>query len=333
MATPRVGVLAFLRDYKPFDANIDNGRVVVFCVPGSTVTFPDGSVQTVDDNSVVLPNHAAALPRAFVGIMQGDGAQGNPYVATPIDLLSDNTVSVQKNELPEAALKPNTAIQIGDPVGYDPADPGYVQKHVDGTTVYIGTSQTTVSAAASVQLILIELCCARDIPTGMISEIVAPGAAVTNTVTETVLATKSIPAALLIPGRKLRVRGLTNVSGVNSGDKLIVAGYFHKTSVAFNGSGSIKFFTTPTAGGGTAVNLNDQVVAEFDVDLHSATKAVFAGARSIGALGTASLISDGKQDEQTVDLSVPNSISITATWNAAQTADVVSQTAFSVELV
>lgn len=333
MATPRVGVLAFLRDYKPFDANIDNGRVVVFCAPGSTVTFPDGSVQTVDDNSVVLPNHAAALPRAFVGIMQGNGQQANPYVATPIDLLSDNTVSVQKNELPEAALKPNTAIQIGDPVGYDPADPGYVQKHVDGSTVYIGTSQTTVSAAASVQLILIELCCARDIPTGMISEIVAPGTAVTNTVTETVLATKSIPVALLIPGRKLRVRGLTNVSGINAGDKLIVAGYFHKTSVAFGGAGSVKFFTTPTAGGGTAVNLNDQVVAEFDIDLHSATKAVFAGARSIGALGTVSLISDGKQDEQNVDLSVPNSISFTATWNAAQTADVVSQTAFSVELV
>lgn len=333
MATPRLGVLAFLRDYKPFDPNIDNGRVVVFCAPGSTVTFPDGSVQTVDDNSVVLPNHAAALPRAFVGIMQGNGQQGNPYVATPIDLLSDQTVTIQKNELPEAALKPNTAIQIGDPVGYDPADPGYVQKHVDGTTVYIGTSQTTVGAAASVQLILIELCCARDIPTGMISELTAPGANVTNTVTETVLATKSIPAALLVPGRKLRVRGMTNVSSINAGDKLIVAGYLHKSSVAFNGSGSVKFFTTPTSGGGTAVNLNDQVVAEFDIDLHSLTKATFAGSRSIGALGTAQMVSDGKQGEQTVDLSVANSVSFTALWNAASTSDIASQTAFSVELV
>lgn len=333
MATPRTGVLAFTRDYRPFDANIDNGRVVVFTVPGSTVTFPDGSVQTVDDNSVVLPNHAAALPRAFAGIVQGNGQQGNIYVATPIDLLSDNTITTQKNELPEAALKPNVAVQIGDPIGYLPTDPGYVTKHVDGTTIRIGVSQTTVAASASVQLILIELCACGGYPVGVISELTAPGTAVTNTTTETVLATISVPAALLTPGRKLRVKGLSNVSGVNPGDKLIIAGYFHKSSVAYNGTGNKKFFTTPTGTGGTAVSANDQSVQNFDIDLHSATAAVFSGARSLGALGTATMVSDGLQGEQTVDLSVANSVSITATWNAASTSDVVSQTALSVELV
>lgn len=333
MATGPVSEIALWRDYNPFDANIDLGRVVVFCLPGSTVTFPDGTVKTVGDMSVVLPNHAAALPRAFAGIMQGNGENGNIYVATPLDLLSDNTVPVQKSLLPTAALKPNTAIQIGDPVGYAPTDPGYVQKHVDGSTVRIGTSQTTVAASTAVQQILIELCACGGYPVGVISELVAPGTAVTNTTTETVLATISVPAALLIPGRKLRVKGLSNVSGVNSGDKLILAAYFHKSSVAFGGAGSVKFGTTPTAGGGTAVTAADQSVQAYDIDLHSATAAVFSGARSLGALGTATMVSDGRQGELAVDLSVANSVSITALWNAASTSNVVSQTALSVELV
>ena len=122
MATPAVRELALLRDYRPFDPNADNGRVLVFCVPDSTVTFPDSSVQTVDDMSVVLPNNAVALPRAFAGLLQASGKQGNPYVATPIDLLSDNTIAVQKSWLPTAALKPTTAIQIGDPIGIEIGD-------------------------------------------------------------------------------------------------------------------------------------------------------------------------------------------------------------------
>lgn len=333
MATPAVRDFALVRDFHPFDANIDHGLVVVFCLPGSTVRFPDGTVQTVNDMSVVLPNNAVALGRAFAGICQGNGVQGNVYVTTPTDLLSDNTLAVQKSWLPEAALKPNTAIQIGDPVGYDPADPGYVQKHINGTTVKIGTSQTTATATASVQLILIELNHTGGITTGVYGEIVAPGAAVTNTTAETVLATISVSASALVPGRKVRVRGLTNVSGVNAGDKLIIAGYFHKTAAGFAGGGSLKFFTTPTGAGGTAVSAADQSVQEFDIDLHSLVAATFAGSRSLGALRTATMTSDGMQGEQVVDLTVANSVSITATWNAANVADIVSQTAFSVEIL
>lgn len=333
MATPAVRDFALVRDYRPFDPNIDHGRVVVFCLPGSTVVFPDGSTQTVDDMSVVLPNNAVALGRSFAGICQGNGVQGNIYVATPIDLLSDNTITIQKSWLPEAALKPNSSIQIGDPVGYDPADPGYVQKHINGTTVRIGTSQTTVSSSTAVQLILIELSFSSGLAVGVFSEILAPGTAVTNSTTETVLTTKSVPAALLQPGRKLRIRGLTNVSGVNAGDKLIVAGYLHKTSVAFGGAGSLKFFTTPTSGGGTAVTVNDQSVQEFDIDVHTAVAATFAGSRSLGAFRTATMISDGLQGEQTVDFSVANSVTFTALWNNANASNIVSQTAFSIEIL
>lgn len=336
MATPAVRELALLRDYNPFDANADIGRVMVFCVPGSTVTFPDSSVRTVGDMSVVLPNHAAALPRAFAGLFQGSGKQGNPYVATPVDLLSDATIAVQKSWLPTGALKPNTAIQIGDPIGYDPADPGYVQKHVDISTVRIGTSQTTAAATSYVQQILVELTySAGSSNTGLYYELLAPGTVLTNSTTETALVTKSIPAALLAAGRKLRIRGMTSVVGVNAGDKLIVAGYLHKTSVAFNGAGSVKFFTTPTAGGGTAVSANDQSVQAFDIDIHTLTAAVFAGARSIGALGTATMISDGLVGEQTVDLAATGGTSITFTgvWNAANAANQTRQNSFSIEIL
>lgn len=325
--------LALVRDLQPFDANIDNGRVVVFCTPGSTVTFPDGTVKTVDDNSVVLPNHAAALPRAFAGIFQGNGKNGNPYVATPLDLLSDNRIAVQKSWIPACALKPNTAIQIGDQVGYDPTGAGYVQKHVDGTTVRIGVAQETVASSAQVQLFLVELTPAASVTSGMISELLAPGSDVTNTTTETALAAINVPKQFLMPGRKLRVRGQSNISGVNSGDKIILSIYFHKSSVAFGGGGSLRFMQTATAGGGTAVSTGQQSRQDFDIDLHSLTKAVFSGTGTLGTIGTAQQLMYGMVGEQTVDLSVDNTVTVTATWSAANAANIVSQTALSVELV
>lgn len=326
--------LALVRDLNPFDANIENGRVVVFCAPGSTVTFPDGTVRTADNNSVVLPNHAAALPRAFAGIFQGNGKNGNPYVSTNLDLLSDSRIAVQKTWIPCGALKPNTAIQIGDPVGYDPTGAGYLQKHVDGTTVRIGVAQETVSSSAQVQLFMVELTPAAAINSGMISELLAPGANVTNTTTETALAAINVPKQFLLPGRKLRVRGHSDIPTVNAGDKLILSMYFHKSSVSFSGSGSVRFMQTPTAAGGTAVSGSNQSRQDFDIDLQTLIAAVFSGSRALGAIGTATQIMDGlATGPQAVDLSVDNTVTITATWNAANATNVVRQTALSVELV
>lgn len=339
MASQAVREFALVRDcYRPLDANIKYGRVVVFAQSGSTVTLADGTVLTADDNSVVLPNHANALPRACAGIYQANGLQGNIYVATPLDLYSDNTAFVQKDWLPEAGLAPNSGtITIGDELGYDPSEatnPGTLKRHVDGSTVKCAVAQGTYATSSSVQIILVQLLPAQAFERGGVwSSLAAPGATLTDTTTETALAASaSIPASMLSQIKEILIDGMTDITGVNGTDKLIVAGYFHPASVAFGGAGSIKFFTTPTAGGGTSPTVNDQWVQRFVLDLHSATAFVASGARSLGTLGTATMISDGLQGEQVYDSSVAWKITITGKYAAASVSNTVRQQTLTVRL-
>jgi hypothetical protein len=335
MATPPVREFALRRDYTPSDANIDYGLAVVFAVKGSTITLADGSTRVADDMTVVLPNNANALPRAFAGFMQGTGEQGNIYVTTPLDLLSDNRIDVEKDWLPEAILAPDAFCTIGDELGYDPADtanPGTLQKHVSGVTVKCAIAQGTYQASSDPQTILVQAIPPDAVSRGGVYDINGTGSNLTNTTTETVLSTIALPQAILPQIQELLIESISDVSSVNAGDKLIVAVYFHPTSVVFNGTGSAKVATTATAGGGTVAVANDQIIFRLALGLTGDTTFTALGSSSFGQLGAASTLSAGLQGQQTWNDAVGWSISVTGKYNAASASNIVRQQSLAVRV-
>jgi len=317
------------------DANIDYGLVVVFAVKGSTITLADGSTRVADDMTVVLPNNANALPRAFAGFMQGTGQQGNIYVATPLDLLSDNRIDCEKDWLPEAVLAPDAFCTIGDELGYDPADtanPGTLQKHVSGVTIKCAIAQGTYQASSDPQTILVQAIPPDAVSRGGVYDINSTGSNLTNTTTETALTTVALPKGILPQIKEILIDSISDVSSVNAGDKLIVAVYFHPTSVAFNGTGSIKVATTPTAGGGTVAVANDQIIFNLVLGLTADTTFTALGTSSFGQLGSASVVSAGLQGQQVWDDSVGWSVTVTGKYNAASSSNIVRQQSLSVRV-
>lgn len=323
MLNDAVLTLALRRDYRPLDANIDVGRVVVFAT--GTVTTPLGATVVADSNCVVLPNSSYAISRAFAGIAQSNGKQGNIYVSTPTDIDADISEDfIKDNGLPLAALKANSAITIGDPVGYDPTGAGVVERHVDGRTVRIGIAQQTMSSSSDIQLFPIQLAPAGSWSAGVYSSLLAVGSAVSNTATETALCYQDIPANVLRAVRQISVDAVQKVYG--TANTLRLRGYLHKSSVAFDGSGSLTLFDS----GALAVTAGDLGQQRFTLDLMSLVLVSANGSQVLDAAGSA-LLSMGLP-ASAWDGSVSNRITITALWGGTSATDDVRAEAFTLSL-
>lgn len=156
--------------------------------------------------------------------------------------------------------------------------------------------------------------------------ITAAGTAVSNTTTETSMATWSIAANELQPNKVYRISGAVRSTATNSTDTLAV---------------TIRFGTSATMASNTSVfataavdQVNDDVaIFAFDLHVHSNTRAVVSGFISDADAEGSKLLGSVYQ-VLTIAKDTAYRLDITATWSVANAGNSCQAEAFSVlELV
>lgn len=284
--------------------------------PDAATAIPGGYVvantSATDDHYVSLPNSASVLNggRAFAGISQGF----NTTTATGGTQIPDNGLPCAVDGIAKAALKANTACQVGQDAAYDPADGGVVVPYTNQKQVKIGKFVDTRASNAAVQLVGVLLTpgAASGVGDGLLM-FADPQAGTASSTSEIAYsnATLTIPANFLKAGDVIEYGAALDVSSQNGTDKLVVRWKIGSTTIV----------QTPTAydpGTGDDIILRGSIA--FDEIGATATPNCY-GTLIYGAAATAGAAVAGVVFPST-DTTAAVSITLTAQWDASSASNV-----------
>ena len=253
------------------------------------------------------PARTAALNggRAFAGLSQGF----NATVTSGGSQVPDTTVPCARDGIAKAALKSNTACQVGQPAAYDPADGGVVVPYTSQKQVLIGKFADTRAANASVQLVGVELTpgAASEVGGGLLM-FADPQAGTASSTAENAYsnATLTIPANFLKAGDVIEYGAALDVSNQNGTDKLVVRWKIGSTTI-------VQTASTYDPGTGDDIILRGSIGVD-DLGL-TATPNCY-GTVVYGAAGAAGVAIAGIVFPST-DTTAAISITLTAQWDAS----------------
>lgn len=159
-------------------------------------------------------------------------------------------------------------------------------------------------------------------PGRVVSMSQAAGTALSNSTTETSLASWAIPADSLTPGKVYLISGGVRVTAQNSTDTLALG-------VRFGTSATMSSNTA--VGASTAVDaaVSDLATFSFFLHCHSATRAVITGTMSdVDAEGTVAM--ENYQEILTIATGTAYRLDVTGTWSVASASNSCQAEAFSV---
>ena len=292
-------------------ATLISGFLTRNLTPDPATAIPGGyvvvNISTSDDHYVSLPTHASALNggRAFAGISQGF----NTTTATGGTQVPDNGLPCAVDGIAKAALKANTACQVGQDAAYDPADGGLVVPYTNQKQVKIGKFVDTRASNASVQLVGVLLTpgAAAGIGDGLLM-FADPQAGTASTTSETTYsnATLTIPANFLKAGDVIEYGAALDVSNQNGSNKLVVRWKIGSTTI-------VQTAATYDPGTGDKIILRGCIGVD---DIGATATPNCYGSLIYGAAATAGVAIAGVVFPST-DTTAAVTVSLSAQWDAS----------------
>ena len=303
-------------------------------LPASTASIAKFRVvvaaSTSDDCLVTNPANASALNggKNFVGIATADRT---------VDASGQDAsgIEVQVAGIARCSLKTSTACKKGDECGYDPSLDGLVEPITPqnrGRLVPIGRFDQSKSSSSDVQSVGVVLLTGWHSGRGAVLSSYTYSSPITNTTTETAFSvTGSIPAnRIQTAGQRIRVKARAYISGGNANDTLTLKAYFGSVG-AGNLIGQTPAVDVTNAGG-------DVGILDIECTYLGSTALSCSG---IGGISPGQAVATGGNVQVTGNgvstvlftTTVANSVIITATWSAADAANIVTLETLVVEVI